>query len=225
MNGELKGIFPHVLFCIGPLGIRDTVVITWLILVFVACAAKFTSKRLKLYPNHWQEAMEIAVVSIDDLLHDMIGPGSKRYIPLIGTLAVYILFANMAEIIPGLKAPTRDINTTAALAIIVFFSVHYYGVRAMGLVGYVRELAKPVFIFFFLNILAHLTRTVSLAMRLFGNMLSGGFLVAVLALLAPLLVPVPILLFEMFIGIVQAYIFVILAIAYIGGGVRPGEGA
>lgn len=223
MSGELQGVFPHVLFHIGPLGIRDTVVVTWLILACLTVTAVYTSKRLKLYPNLWQEAVEIGVISIHDLLHDMMGTGASRYIPLIGTLAVYILFANLSEIVPGLKAPTRDINTPVALAIIVFFSVHYYGVRAMGLKEYLRQLARPVFFFFILNMLAHLTRTVSLSIRLFGNMLSGEFLVAVLALLAPLLVPVPVLLFEMFIGIVQAYIFVILAIAYIGGGVRPNE--
>jgi F-type H+-transporting ATPase subunit a len=124
--------------------------------------------------------------------------------------------------VPFVEAPTADINTPAALALVVFFSVHYFGVRKLGLAGYVRKFAQPIALFLPINVLAHLTRTLSLAIRLFGNMVSHQIIVAILLVILPVLVPAVLEIFGLFIGVLQAYIFTILTIVYIGGAVRAG---
>jgi F-type H+-transporting ATPase subunit a len=120
------------------------------------------------------------------------------------------------------EAPTADINTPAALALVVFFSVHYFGVRRLGLGGYLRKFARPFVLFLPINVLGNLTRTLSLAIRLFGNMVSHQIIVAILLLILPLVVPAVLEVFGLFIGVLQAYIFTILTIVYIGGAVRAG---
>jgi F-type H+-transporting ATPase subunit a len=142
----------------------------------------------------------------------------------VATIAIFVLAANLMAVVPFVEAPTADINTPAALALVVFFSVHYFGVRALGLVGYVRKFAQPLFLFLPINVLGNLTRTLSLAIRLFGNMVSHQIIVAILLIILPLGVPAALEIFGLFIGVLQAYIFTILTVVYIGGAVRAGEG-
>ncbi|MGB7914503.1 MAG: F0F1 ATP synthase subunit A, partial [Rhodomicrobium sp.] len=123
---------------------------------------------------------------------------------------------NLSGLLPGVEAPTSKLETPAALALIVFFSVHFFGIRARGLRGYLASFAKPKLIMLPLNILSELTRTFSLMLRLFGNIMSGEFIIALIVALAGLFVPIPLMALEILIGIVQAYIFTVLAAVFIG---------
>jgi F-type H+-transporting ATPase subunit a len=133
-----------------------------------------------------------------------------------------VLAANSMGALPFVEAPTADINTPAALALIVFASVHYYGIREAGVVGYLGQFARPTVLLLPINILSHVTRTLSLAIRLFGNMVSHQIIVAILLVILPLVVPAMLELFGLLIGVLQAYIFTVLTIVYIGGAVRAG---
>jgi F-type H+-transporting ATPase subunit a len=141
---------------------------------------------------------------------------SGRFLPLLGTLFIFLVSANLSGLLPGAEAPTSKLETPAALALIVFFSVHYFGIRARGLRGYLASFAKPKLIMLPLNILSELTRTFSLMLRLFGNIMSGEFIIALIVALAGLFVPIPLMALEILIGIVQAYIFTVLAAVFIG---------
>jgi len=156
------------------------------------------------------------------MLQEMTGRGGERYVPLVATIAIFILAANLMAAVPFVEAPTADINTPAALATVVFFSVHYFGIRELGGRGYLRKFAQPLILFLPINVLANLTRTLSLAIRLFGNMVSHQIIVAILLVMLPLAVPAALEVFGLFIGALQAYIFTILTIVYIGGAVRAG---
>ena len=136
--------------------------------------------------------------------------------PLLGTLFIFLVTANLSGLLPGVEAPTSKLETPAALALIVFFSVHFFGIRARGLRGYLASFAKPKLIMLPLNILSELTRTFSLMLRLFGNIMSGEFIIALIVALAGLFVPIPLMALEILIGIVQAYIFTVLAAVFIG---------
>jgi F-type H+-transporting ATPase subunit a len=141
----------------------------------------------------------------------------------LGTLFIFLCLANLAAILPGAKPPTGRIETPAALAAIVFFSVHFYGIQSRGLRQYLRRYAEPNVLLMPLNILSELTRTFSLMIRLFGNMMSHEFVIAIVVFLAGLFLPIPFMLLGILIGIIQAYIFTILAAVYIGAAVGAVE--
>ena len=145
---------------------------------------------------------------------------SRIFLPIVGTLAIFIGATNLGGLIPGLRSPTADINTPLALAIVVFFSVHYYGIRQKGLVGHLRHYVEPIFILLPIEIASELARTLSLTFRLFGNILGEEIVIAVLFLILPYFIPVPMMLFSIFTGVLQAYIFTLLTCVYIGGAVK-----
>ncbi|NQU70229.1 MAG: F0F1 ATP synthase subunit A, partial [Rhodospirillales bacterium] len=134
-----------------------------------------------------------------------------------------LVCANLAAIVPGLKPPTGHLETPAALAAIVFFSIHYFGVRSRGVVDYVRRYTKPNLLLFPLNVLSEITRTFSLMVRLFGNMMSHEMVIAIIVFLAGLLLPIPFMLLGILIGLIQAYIFTVLAAVFIGAAVGTVE--
>ena len=137
--GIEEELIPYVVFTIGPIEITSTVVTTWLIVAFLGVASYLIGRSLKVRPSVFQNILEWVVESIDGLLQSMIGEGSRFLLPFVGTLAIFIAVANLTGLIPGLKAPTTDINTPLALAIIVFVSVHYYGLRHQGLLGHLKH--------------------------------------------------------------------------------------
>jgi F-type H+-transporting ATPase subunit a len=155
----------------------------------------------------------------------MTGESGRRYLSLVATIGLFVLVANLMSVVPHVDAPTASISTPAALAVIVFFSVHYFGVRELGFGAYLRTFAQPSILLLPMNLLSHLTRTFSLAIRLFGNMLSHQIIVAVLLVVLPLIIPAVLEVFGLFIGVLQAYIFTILTIVYIAGAVRAEGGA
>jgi F-type H+-transporting ATPase subunit a len=206
----------------APFGVpvTSTVLATSAMVLLLALGAVIAGRRVTATPGRWQAAAEWGVSALETLLAEMTGAGGRRYVPLVATIAIFVLAANLMAAVPFVEAPTADINTPAALALVVFFSVHYFGVRKLGLAGYVRKFAQPIALFLPINVLAHLTRTLSLAIRLFGNMVSHQIIVAILLLILPLVVPAVLQIFGLFIGVLQAYIFTILTIVYIGGAVR-----
>ena len=205
-----------VLFHLGPVTITRPVVTTWVIMLVLTAVCWLVTRRLKALPDGRQAVLEIVVAGIAAQIEDIIRKDSRPFLPLLGTLFIFLVTANLSGLLPGVEAPTSKLETPAALALIVFFSVHFFGIRARGLRGYLASFAKPKLIMLPLNILSELTRTFSLMLRLFGNIMSGEFIVALIVALAGLFVPIPLMALEILIGIVQAYIFTVLAAVFIG---------
>ena len=208
-----------VVFHLGPVAITRPVVTTWVIMLVLTVVCWFVTRRLALHPDRRQIVLELLVTGIAQQIEDVIGKDARPYLPLLGTLFIFLVTANLSGVLPGIEAPTSKIETPAALALIVFFSVHYFGVRARGLAGYLATFAKPKLIMLPLNIISEVTRTFSLMVRLFGNVMSGEFVIALVVGLAGLFVPIPLMVLEILIGLVQAYIFTVLATVFIGAAV------
>jgi len=211
----MRGVFPEVAWTIWGVPVRDTVVSTWFMILLIVAVAFAVRRR-------WPVVLEMLVGWLLENVSAIMGQRADPYLPVLGTMAVFIAVANAVGAVPVIVSPTRDINTAAALALIVFFSVHYLGVREKGLAGYLKGLATPLFTLP-LELIGQLSRTLSLALRLFGNVLSTEMVVAVIFSLVPLVVPVPLIAFGMFTGILQAYIFTVLAAVYIGAAVIGNE--
>ena len=216
-------LIPHVVFSLGPLEVTSTVVNTWIIMAIVSVGFIVLGRRLRVKPTRWQNALEWVVEAIDGLIRDMIPHNSRLFLPVVGTLAVFIAAANLGGLIPGIRSPTTDINTPLALAIVVFFSVHYYGIRQKGLIGHLRHYVEPIFILLPIELASELARTMSLTFRLFGNILGEEIVIAVLFLILPVLIPVPMMLFSIFTSVIQAYVFTLLTVVYISGAVQAHE--
>lgn len=144
-------------------------------------------------------------------------------LPLIGTLFIFLVAANLSGVLPGTQAPIARLETPAALALIVFLCVHYFGVRAQGFLGYLASFARPKLIMLPLNLLSEVTRTFSLMVRLFGNVMSGEFVIALVVALAGLFAPIPFMALEILLGLIQAYIFTVLATVFIGAAIGSVE--
>lgn len=218
--GLEEELTPFVVFNLGPLQVTSTVVHTWIIMVIVSIVFIILGKNLKVRPTRFQNALEWIVETIDHLIRDMIPEQPRLFLPIVGTLTVFITSANLGGLIPGLKSPTTDLNTPLALAIVVFFSVHYYGIRRKGLLGHLKHYVEPIFILLPIEVASELARTMSLTFRLFGNILGEEIVIAVLFLILPVLIPVPMMLFSIFTSVIQAYVFTLLTIVYISGAVE-----
>ncbi len=206
-------------FQIGPVVITGTVVTTWALIVALVIASRYATRRLQLIPDGLQAIVETLVGAIEDQVRAIVNRDPAPFLPLLGSLFIFLVVANLSELLPGVRAPTASIETPAALATIVFFSVHVFGVRQHGLGEYLKGYLKPNPMLLPLNILSEFTRSFSLMMRLFGNIMSDELVVAIVIALAGLLVPIPFMAFEILVGLVQAYIFTVLAAVYIGGAV------
>ena len=220
---ETSPLAVEVAFRLGPVPVSVPVVTTWVIMALIVGCCFVALRRPAIDAGGLQSALEIVVETIDTQLRGIIRRDASPYLPLIGTLFIYVVVANLAAVVPGVKPPTGHIETPAALAVIVFLSAHYFGIRARGPVGYLKRYARPSLLLLPLNVLSEITRTFSLMIRLFGNMMSHEVVIAIVVLLAGLLLPVPFMLLGVLIGIIQAYIFAILAAVFIGAAVE-GEG-
>ena len=208
-----------LLFHIGPLAITRPVVTTWIIMAVLTLVCRFVTRRLSMLPDRRQAVLEGIVTGIIGQIEDVIRKDGRPFLPLVGTLFIFLVIANLCGVLPGVEAPTGKIETPAALALIVFFSVHYFGVRARGWRGYLASFAEPKLIMLPLNILSEITRTFSLMVRLFGNVMSGEFIIGLVVALAGLFLPIPLMALEILVGLVQAYIFTVLATVFIGAAV------
>jgi F-type H+-transporting ATPase subunit a len=183
----------------------------------------FLTRRLSLRPDRRQAVLELIVTGIMAQIQEVIRKDPRPFLPILGTLFIFLVAANLSGVLPGVEAPTGKLETPAALALIVFASLHFFGVRARGPLGYLASFAKPKLVMLPLNIVAEVTRTFSLMVRLFGNVMSGEFIIALILALAGLFVPIPLMALEILVGVVQAYIFTILATVFIGSAVDPAE--
>jgi len=208
-----------ILFHLGPLAIPRPVATTWGIMAVLTVTSWLVTRQLSLHPNRRQTVLEVVVTSIMVQIEEVIRKNPRPFLPLLGTLFIFLVSANLSGVLPGVEAPTGKLETPAALALIVFGAVHYFGVRARGPLGYLASFAKPKLIMLPLNIVSEVTRTFSLMVRLFGNVMSGEFVIGLVVALAGLFVPIPLMALEILIGLVQAYIFTVLATVFIGAAV------
>ncbi len=207
-------------FAIGPVGISWTVVTTWAIVAALGLGSFLTTRRLAIRCGKPQAAIELLVGAIDDQIRATIPGDAGQFRALVGTLLLFILAANWSSLIPGVDPPTAHLETDAALALIVFVSTVVFGVRARGVLGYLGNFARPSWVMIPLNLVEQVTRAFSLMVRLFGNVMSGVFVVGVVLSLAGLLVPIPLMALDLLTGAVQAYIFAILALVFIAAAVE-----
>jgi F-type H+-transporting ATPase subunit a len=212
-----------VLFRVGPLPISETVATTWGLMLLLFVMSWLSTRRLKLEPGPWQVALEGIVGAIQDAIEAVLPEYSVNILPFVASLWIFLVIANLIGIIPGLHGPTADLSTTAALAVLVFLSVHWYGIRIHGLKRYLRHYIEPNPILLPFHIVSEISRTVALAVRLFGNIFSLEMAALLVLLVAGFLVPVPVLLLHIVEALVQAYIFGMLALIYIAGGIQSLE--
>lgn len=214
----------HALFHLGPVPVTEAVVTTWGVMAALTASAWLVTRNTGLRPGRTQAAVELVVVAIAGQIEEAIGRDPRPLLPLIGSLFLFIATANLTGEIPGLAAPTASPTTTGALALVVFGATHVLGVRALGPAAYLRHYLRPTIVMLPFNILSELTRTLALAVRLFGNIMSHEFVIAVVLGIAGLLVPIPLMALGLLIGLVQAYIFAVLATVFVGAAVGAIEG-
>ena len=202
---------------IGPLAVNLTLVYTWVVIVLMAVGSWLVTRRLSsdLRLSRWQNLLEVVVLGICDQIHEVTRKDPRRFLPFVGTLFLFIAVANLLAVVPGFHPPTGSLSTTTALALSVFVAVPVYGIAQQGLVGYLKHFLQPSVFMLPFNILAELTHTLSLAVRLFGNMMSEALIGAVLLAIVPFFLPVAMNLLGLLTGLVQAYVFSVLAMLYI----------
>ncbi|RLA59083.1 MAG: ATP synthase F0 subunit A [Gammaproteobacteria bacterium] len=205
---------------LGPVVITNTVVTTWAIMAVIWLLAWLVSRRLRIEPGPVQTAVEGIVSTIEDAVTAVAPQHGRQIMPFIGSLWIFLVIANLSGLIPGVHSPTRDLSATAALAIVVFLSTHWYGIRIQGLKGYLRHYLAPSPILLPFQLISEITRTIALAVRLFGNMMSLEMAALLILLVAGFLAPVPILMLHIVEALVQAYIFGMLALIYVAGGIQ-----
>jgi F-type H+-transporting ATPase subunit a len=207
---------------LGPIHLNATILYTWIAMALLVGIAAAVTRRLRVGPpvGRWQHTLEIIVEN----LKEQIGQASRHdpdpFLPFIGTLFLFIATANLLGVIPGYTPPVASLSTTAALAICVFVAVPLFGIRRNGLVGYLRKYLQPMPVMLPFNIIGEFSRTLALAVRLFGNIMSTDLLVVILLAIVPLFFPVVMELFGLLVGFIQAYVFAILAMVYIASSLR-----
>ena len=212
MNSPLTNV---IVFQIGPVGISQAVVTTWAIMGFLVLGAGLLTRGMKLVPNAVQATLELIVEAVDSQIRDTMQAEPGPYRGFIGTLFLFIFVANWSTLIPGFPPPTARLETDAALAILVFLAIIWFGIRAGGISGYIATFASPSPLMIPLNLIESVTRTFSMFVRLFGNVMSGVFVIGIVLSLAGLLVPIPLMALDLLTGAVQAYIFAVLAMVFI----------
>jgi len=206
----MENVFPQTLYILG-LPIRDTVISTWIMIVIVLLGVVLIRKTIP-------ELLEQLVDFVSGVASDSFGIADvDRFVPFLGSLVIFIAVANIFGVIPIMQTPTKDINTTFACALVVFFAVHVFGVMEQGFVGYLKTYATPLVI---LDVIGQVSRTLSLTLRLFGNIIAGEIIVAVIFSLVKPIVVLPMVALAMITGILQAYIFIVLASSYISAVVK-----
>lgn len=220
MKGEV--FFHGVLFRLGLVEVTSTVLYSLIVSGILIALAFLVRSGLK-RSSGWAVAAESVVEHLEGIMRDMCGRDPRPYTPFVVSLALFILTANLLGLVPGMQAPTADFSTTAALAILVFLAVPFYGIRAQGFRGYLRHYLEPTPLMLPLEIITELSRTLALAVRLFGNVMSEELVIAVLLTIAGLLVPVPLMMLAVLTGVVQAYIFAVLTMVYLSAVVRAHE--
>lgn len=204
------------LFHLGPIPITEPVVVATIIVVTLGAGARLASRRFALRPSPAQATIELFVTAVDEQIRGVMQTDPAPYRALIGTIFAFVLVANWSSLVPAVEPPTARLETDAALASIVVCATIGLGIRARGLRGYLATFAEPSWAMIPLNVVEQITRAFSLIVRLFGNVMSGVFIVGIVLSLAGLLVPIPLMALDLLTGAVQAYIFAVLATVFIG---------
>lgn len=208
-------------FHLGPVPISRPVATTWALMAFLVVASATATRRPALRPGNVQAFLELIVDTLDLQIRDTMRVDPGPYRALFGTIFLFILLANWSALLPGVEPPTARLETDAALALIVFAATIYHGLRTQGVWGYLKTFAEPSLFMAPLNLVEQITRTFSLFVRLFGNVMSGVFVVGIVLSLAGLLVPIPLMALDLLTGAVQAYIFATLAMVFTAAAIAP----
>jgi F-type H+-transporting ATPase subunit a len=206
----------------GFIKLNATVVFTWGVMLVLVVGAMLITRKLAigLKRDRWQNLLEIIVIAIEKQIEDVGLSQPRKYLSFLATLMLFLAMAALCTIIPGYQPPTGSLSTTAALALCVFVAVPLFGIGEQGVGGYLKSYVKPTFIMLPFNIISELSRTLAMAVRLFGNMMSGAMIIAILLSITPLIFPIIMTALGLLTGMVQAYIFFILAAVYIAAATR-----
>ncbi len=208
-----------------PAHLNGTILSTWVVMALLVTLSWLGTRRLSVdSPTRLQSGLEAVVGTLRQQVREILDCDPDPYLPFLGTLFLFISTSSLLTLIPGFHPPTGSLSTTAALAALVLVAVPVFGVARQGLLCYLREYFRPNPLMFPFHVLGELTRTLSLAVRLFGNMASGTMIGGLVVALAPLFLPLVMQLFELLIGQVQAYIFAVLATVYVASAIRTHEG-
>lgn len=209
----------------GFVKLNGTIVFTWGLMIVLAAGSKLITRNLSanLRRSRWQNMLEIVVTGIKQQIEEVGLRNPQRYLGFLGTLFLFIALASLAAIIPGYEPPTGSLSTTTALALCVLAIVPAYGIEEKGLGGYLKSYVEPTVLMLPFNIISELSRTLALAVRLFGNMMSGTMILAILLTVTPFFFPIALSALGLLTGMVQAYIFSILAAVYIAAATRDGQ--
>jgi len=217
----------HIFWQWGPIVINATLMYTWIVMLLLGLGSWLITRNLTSgpQPSRWQNGLESFVTLVQGQINEVVQRKGRIYLPFIGALFLFISVSNLLSIVPGFESPASSLSTTVALSLCVFTAVPVYGIWQKGLRNYLRNYIQPSPIMLPFHVIGEISRTFSLAIRLFGNMLSGNMIVAILFLIVPLLVPVLLQALGLLVGQIQAYIFAILAMVYIGSATRVEERA
>ena len=206
----------------GLVKLNGTIVFTWGLMAVLAVGSKLITRNMGtgLKRSPWQNLLEMVVTGIEQQIEEVGLPHPEKYLGFLGTLFLFVALAALCTVIPGYDPPTASLSTTAALALCVFGAVPMFGIKEQGLGGYLKSYVQPTVIMLPFNIISELSRTLALAVRLFGNMMSGAMIIAILLTITPFLFPIFMTALGLLTGMVQAYIFSILAAVYIAAATR-----
>jgi F-type H+-transporting ATPase subunit a len=207
--------------------VPDYIVMCLIIALFLILFLGLSSRKLSLVPSKRQSILELIIHAFEGLLVDTIGEEGKKYLPLIATVGLFILFSNLLGLVPGFMSPTSKLNVTVGCALVVFVYYHFQGIRAQGFLKYLKHFAGPVPLLAPLmvpiEIISHFSRPVSLSVRLFGNIFAEEVLIIIMASIIPFFLPLPFMAIAIFTAVIQAFVFVLLACIYIAGAVAHEE--
>lgn len=214
----------HIIWQHGFLKLNSTILTTWGLMVVLSLGSWLITRKLSsgLKISRWQNILEIIVLGIKQQIEDIGIPKPEKYLGFLGTIFIFTALASLCTIFPGYEPPTSSLSTTAALALCVFFAVPVFAISESGIAGYLRTYFQPTFIMLPFNLISEISRTLALAIRMFGNMMSGAMIVSILLSIAPFFFPVLMDVLGLLTGFVQAYIFSILAAVFIAAAIREG---
>ena len=214
-------------FQIGPVAVNATIVFTWIVMALLTLAAFAATRSLSTTTriSWWQNLVEVVVSGMRQQISEVSRQDPGSYLPFVGTLFLFIAVSNALTIVPGWRPPTGSLSTTTALAICVLIAVPVYAVGERGVLGYLRKYVQPTVFMLPFNIIGEVSRTIALAVRLYGNIMSGTVIVGILISIVPFIFPIVMQLLGLLTGLIQAYIFAILAMVYIASATRAHPGA
>jgi len=207
--------------------IPDYIVMCLIVAAFLILFFGLASRKLRLIPSKKQSILELVIQAFESVLVEMVGEKGRKYLPMIATLGLFILFCNILGLVPGFMSPTSKLNVTVGCALSVFVYYHWQGIKSQGFLKYLKQFTGPIPLltpfFFPIEIISHFSRPLSLSVRLFGNIFAEEVLIVVISSFIPFLLPIPFMVIAIFTSIIQAFVFVLLSCLYIGGAVAHEE--